>query len=56
LRVLHALGVRGTRRRCPPHRPPFRQHDNVRAAETDAMRQVEGTGTEEASSIVTELT
>ncbi|WP_232838254.1 NAD-dependent DNA ligase LigA [Streptomyces geranii] len=55
-RVLCALGVRGTgrsmSRRIARH---FATMDNIRAADTEAMRQVEGIGTEKAPSIVAEL-
>ncbi|MFJ4206570.1 NAD-dependent DNA ligase LigA [Streptomyces sviceus] len=55
-RVLCALGVRGTgrsmSRRIARH---FATMDNIRAADADAMQQVEGIGTEKAPSIVTEL-
>jgi DNA ligase (NAD+) len=55
-RVLCALGVRGTgrsmSRRIARH---FATMDAVRAADAEAMRQVEGIGTEKAPSIVTEL-
>ncbi|MEU6539658.1 NAD-dependent DNA ligase LigA [Streptomyces sp. NPDC047000] len=56
-RVLCALGVRGTgrsmSRRIARH---FAAMDTVRAADAEAMRQVEGIGTEKAPSIVAELT
>ncbi|MFD5794429.1 NAD-dependent DNA ligase LigA [Streptomyces diastatochromogenes] len=56
-RVLCALGVRGTgrsmSRRIARH---FATMDNVRAADAEAMQQVEGIGTEKAPSIVAELT
>ncbi len=55
-RVLCALGVRGTgrsmSRRIARH---FATMDGIRAADADAMRQVEGIGTEKAPSIVAEL-
>ncbi|MGW0147948.1 NAD-dependent DNA ligase LigA [Streptomyces sp. NPDC003333] len=55
-RVLCALGVRGTgrsmSRRIARH---FATMDNVRAADAEAMQQVEGIGTEKAPSIVAEL-
>ncbi|WP_330323674.1 NAD-dependent DNA ligase LigA [Streptomyces pseudovenezuelae] len=55
-RVLCALGVRGTgrsmSRRIARH---FATMDNIRAADADAMQQVEGIGTEKAPSIVAEL-
>ncbi|MFJ4732442.1 NAD-dependent DNA ligase LigA [Streptomyces sp. NPDC088770] len=55
-RVLCALGVRGTgrsmSRRIARH---FATMDNIRAADAEAMRQVEGIGTEKAPSIVAEL-
>ncbi|WP_330293366.1 NAD-dependent DNA ligase LigA [Streptomyces sp. NBC_00576] len=55
-RVLCALGVRGTgrsmSRRIARH---FATMDNIRAADADAMRQVDGIGTEKAPSIVAEL-
>ncbi|MFE9450039.1 NAD-dependent DNA ligase LigA [Streptomyces sp. NPDC006739] len=55
-RVLCALGVRGTgrsmSRRIARH---FATMDAIRAADTEAMRQVEGIGTEKAPSIVAEL-
>ncbi|WP_079053899.1 NAD-dependent DNA ligase LigA [Streptomyces graminilatus] len=55
-RVLCALGVRGTgrsmSRRIARH---FATMDNIRTADAEAMRQVEGIGTEKAPSIVTEL-
>ncbi|MEU6988069.1 NAD-dependent DNA ligase LigA [Streptomyces sp. NPDC046324] len=56
-RVLCALGIRGTgrsmSRRIARH---FATMDAVRAADADAMRQVEGIGTEKAPVIVAELT
>ncbi|SOE08125.1 DNA ligase (NAD+) [Streptomyces sp. Ag109_G2-15] len=56
-RVLCALGVRGTgrsmSRRIARH---FATMDHVRAADAEAMQQVEGIGTEKAPSIVAELT
>ncbi|MEU1406523.1 NAD-dependent DNA ligase LigA [Streptomyces sp. NPDC005728] len=55
-RVLCALGVRGTgrsmSRRIARH---FATMDNIRAADAEAMQQVEGIGAEKAPSIVTEL-
>ncbi|MFC8779354.1 NAD-dependent DNA ligase LigA [Streptomyces nigra] len=55
-RVLCALGVRGTgrsmSRRIARH---FATMDNIRAADAEAMLQVEGIGTEKAPSIVAEL-
>ncbi|MFK4120159.1 BRCT domain-containing protein, partial [Streptomyces longwoodensis] len=55
-RVLCALGVRGTgrsmSRRIARH---FATMNNIRAADAEAMQQVEGIGTEKAPSIVTEL-
>jgi DNA ligase (NAD+) len=55
-RVLCALGVRGTgrsmSRRIARH---FATMDHLRAADTTAMQQVEGIGTEKAPSIVAEL-
>ncbi|MFI1358727.1 NAD-dependent DNA ligase LigA [Streptomyces sp. NPDC020898] len=55
-RVLCALGVRGTgrsmSRRIARH---FATMDGIRAADADAMRQVDGIGTEKAPSIVNEL-
>ncbi|MYT03250.1 NAD-dependent DNA ligase LigA [Streptomyces sp. SID5470] len=55
-RVLCALGVRGTgrsmSRRIARH---FATMDTIRAADADAMQQVEGIGTEKAPSIVAEL-
>ncbi|MGW2528773.1 NAD-dependent DNA ligase LigA [Streptomyces sp. NPDC001595] len=55
-RVLCALGVRGTgrsmSRRIARH---FATMDAIRAADADAMRQVEGIGTEKAPVIVAEL-
>ncbi|MFJ2307092.1 NAD-dependent DNA ligase LigA [Streptomyces sp. NPDC087787] len=55
-RVLCALGVRGTgrsmSRRIARH---FATMDNIRAADAESMRQVEGIGTEKAPSIVAEL-
>ncbi|GHH27307.1 DNA ligase 2 [Streptomyces lanatus] len=55
-RVLCALGVRGTgrsmSRRIARH---FATMDNIRAADAEAMQQVEGIGTEKAPSIVAEL-
>ncbi|MFH8776161.1 MULTISPECIES: NAD-dependent DNA ligase LigA [unclassified Streptomyces] len=55
-RVLCALGVRGTgrsmSRRIARH---FATMDAIRAADVDAMQQVEGIGSEKASSIVAEL-
>ncbi|WP_405864147.1 NAD-dependent DNA ligase LigA [Streptomyces sp. NBC_00005] len=55
-RVLCALGVRGTgrsmSRRIARH---FATMDHIRAADADAMQQVEGIGTEKAPSIVAEL-
>ncbi|MFD7701515.1 NAD-dependent DNA ligase LigA [Streptomyces caelestis] len=55
-RVLCALGVRGTgrsmSRRIARH---FATMDHVRAADAEAMRRVEGIGTEKAPSIVAEL-
>ncbi|MFF7445507.1 MULTISPECIES: NAD-dependent DNA ligase LigA [unclassified Streptomyces] len=55
-RVLCALGVRGTgrsmSRRIARH---FATMDHVRAADAEAMQQVEGIGTEKAPSIVAEL-
>ncbi len=55
-RVLCALGVRGTgrsmSRRIARH---FATMDHIRAADTDAMQQVEGIGAEKAPSIVAEL-
>ncbi|MFD7811678.1 NAD-dependent DNA ligase LigA [Streptomyces sp. NPDC059785] len=56
-RVLCALGVRGTgrsmSRRIARH---FATMDHIRAADTDAMQQVDGVGTEKARMIVAELT
>ncbi|MFC9914636.1 NAD-dependent DNA ligase LigA [Streptomyces sp. NPDC059862] len=55
-RVLCALGVRGTgrsmSRRIARH---FATMDHIRAADADALQQIEGIGTEKASSIVAEL-
>ncbi|WP_221353706.1 NAD-dependent DNA ligase LigA [Streptomyces beigongshangae] len=55
-RVLCALGVRGTgrsmSRRIARH---FATMDHVRAADSTAMQQVDGIGTEKAPSIVAEL-
>ncbi len=55
-RVLCALGVRGTgrsmSRRIARH---FATMDNIRAADAEALQQVEGIGAEKAPSIVTEL-
>ncbi|MFE8950036.1 NAD-dependent DNA ligase LigA [Streptomyces sp. NPDC007856] len=55
-RVLCALGVRGTgrsmSRRIARH---FATMDAIRAADAEAMQQVEGIGTEKAPSIVAEL-
>ncbi|MGW2830352.1 NAD-dependent DNA ligase LigA [Streptomyces sp. NPDC001286] len=55
-RVLCALGVRGTgrsmSRRIARH---FATMDDIRAADAEAMQQVEGIGTEKAPSIVAEL-
>lgn len=55
-RVLCALGVRGTgrsmSRRIARH---FATMDNIRAADAEAMQQVEGIGTEKAPSIIAEL-
>jgi DNA ligase (NAD+) len=55
-RVLCALGIRGTgrsmSRRIARH---FATMDHVRAADTEAMRQVDGIGSEKAASIVAEL-
>lgn len=55
-RVLCALGVRGTgrsmSRRIARH---FATMDHIRAADAEAMQQVEGIGTEKAPSIVAEL-
>ncbi|MFF1451258.1 NAD-dependent DNA ligase LigA [Streptomyces sp. NPDC058274] len=55
-RVLCALGVRGTgrsmSRRIARH---FATMDAIRAADTEAMQQVEGIGTEKAPTIVAEL-
>nr|BFD87508.1 NAD-dependent DNA ligase LigA [Streptomyces sp. Xyl84] len=55
-RVLCALGVRGTgrsmSRRIARH---FATMDEIRAADAESMRQVEGIGTEKAPSIVAEL-
>ncbi|MFF7475765.1 NAD-dependent DNA ligase LigA [Streptomyces sp. NPDC008092] len=55
-RVLCALGVRGTgrsmSRRIARH---FATMDLIRAADTEAMQQVDGIGTEKAPSIVAEL-
>ncbi|MFI6660630.1 NAD-dependent DNA ligase LigA [Streptomyces sp. NPDC050523] len=55
-RVLCALGVRGTgrsmSRRIARH---FATMDHIRAADADALQQVEGIGTEKAPSIVAEL-
>jgi DNA ligase (NAD+) len=55
-RVLCALGVRGTgrsmSRRIARH---FATMDNIRAADAEAMQQVDGIGTEKAPSIVAEL-
>ncbi|MFE7214909.1 NAD-dependent DNA ligase LigA [Streptomyces sp. NPDC001698] len=56
-RVLCALGVRGTgrsmSRRIARH---FATMDNIRAADADALQEVEGIGAEKAASIVAELT
>ena len=55
-RVLCALGVRGTgrsmSRRIARH---FATMDAIRAADAEAMQQVDGIGTEKAPAIVTEL-
>ncbi|OIK08244.1 NAD-dependent DNA ligase LigA [Streptomyces monashensis] len=55
-RVLCALGVRGTgrsmSRRIARH---FATMDNIRAADADALQEVEGIGAEKAPSIVAEL-
>ncbi|MEV0223148.1 NAD-dependent DNA ligase LigA [Streptomyces sp. NPDC050704] len=55
-RVLCALGVRGTgrsmSRRIARH---FATMDHIRAADAEAMQQVDGIGTEKAPSIVAEL-
>nr|CAJ89597.1 putative DNA ligase [Streptomyces ambofaciens ATCC 23877] len=55
-RVLCALGVRGTgrsmSRRIARH---FATMDHIRAADADAMQQVEGIGPEKAPSIVAEI-
>ncbi|MFH9132061.1 NAD-dependent DNA ligase LigA [Streptomyces griseoaurantiacus] len=55
-RVLCALGIRGTgrsmSRRIARH---FATMDHIRAADAEAMRRVEGIGTEKAPSIVAEL-
>ncbi|MEU6322178.1 NAD-dependent DNA ligase LigA [Streptomyces sp. NPDC047009] len=55
-RVLCALGVRGTgrsmSRRIARH---FATMDNIRAADADALQQVEGIGAEKAPAIVAEL-
>ncbi|MEU8975391.1 NAD-dependent DNA ligase LigA [Streptomyces monashensis] len=55
-RVLCALGVRGTgrsmSRRIARH---FATMDNIRAADAEALQQVEGIGPEKAPSIVAEL-
>ncbi|GGW98536.1 DNA ligase 2 [Streptomyces malachitofuscus] len=55
-RVLCALGVRGTgrsmSRRIARH---FATMDHIRAADADAMQQVDGIGAEKAPSIVAEL-
>ncbi|MER7184266.1 NAD-dependent DNA ligase LigA [Streptomyces hyaluromycini] len=55
-RVLCALGVRGTgrsmSRRIARH---FATMDNIRAADAEAMQQVDGIGVEKAPSIVAEL-
>ncbi|MDT0467245.1 NAD-dependent DNA ligase LigA [Streptomyces gibsoniae] len=55
-RVLCALGVRGTgrsmSRRIARH---FATMDNIRAADAEALQQVEGIGAEKAPSIVAEL-
>ncbi|MCL6670102.1 NAD-dependent DNA ligase LigA [Streptomyces panaciradicis] len=55
-RVLCALGIRGTgrsmSRRIARH---FATMDDIRAADAEAMQQVEGIGTEKAPSIVAEL-
>ncbi|MEW2291169.1 NAD-dependent DNA ligase LigA [Streptomyces sp. NPDC006743] len=55
-RVLCALGVRGTgrsmSRRIARH---FATMDDIRAADAESMRQVQGIGTEKAPSIVAEL-
>jgi DNA ligase (NAD+) len=55
-RVLCALGVRGTdrsmSRRIARH---FATMDNIRAADADALQEVEGIGPEKAPSIVAEL-
>lgn len=55
-RVLCALGLRGTgrsmSRRIARH---FATMENIRAADADAMQQVEGIGAEKAPSIVAEL-
>lgn len=56
-RVLCALGVRGTGRSMSRRIARyFATMDNIRAADAEAMRQVEGIGTEKAPSIVAELT
>ncbi|MFF5480933.1 NAD-dependent DNA ligase LigA [Streptomyces sp. NPDC012935] len=55
-RVLCALGVRGTGRSMSRRIARyFATMDNIRAANADAMQQVEGIGTEKAPSIVAEL-
>ncbi|GAQ75200.1 DNA ligase [Streptomyces turgidiscabies] len=55
-RVLCALGVRGTGRSMSRRIARyFATMDNIRAADVEAMRQVEGIGTEKAPSIVAEL-
>ncbi|MEU9448721.1 NAD-dependent DNA ligase LigA [Streptomyces sp. NPDC048277] len=55
-RVLCALGIRGTgrsmSRRIARH---FATMDNIRAADAEAMQQVDGIGVEKAPSIVAEL-
>lgn len=55
-RVLCALGVRGTGRSMSRRIARyFATMDNIRAADAEAMQQVEGIGTEKAPSIVAEL-
>ncbi|WP_369268802.1 NAD-dependent DNA ligase LigA [Streptomyces sp. R11] len=55
-RVLCALGLRGTGRSMSRRIARyFATMDNIRAADADAMQQVEGIGTEKAPSIVAEL-
>ncbi|MFF7162004.1 NAD-dependent DNA ligase LigA [Streptomyces sp. NPDC008086] len=55
-RVLCALGVRGTGRSMSRRIARyFATMDNIRAADTDQLQQVEGIGAEKAPSIVAEL-